>query len=87
MQLGAAVESIERREGTLVVRTRSGENAGELEADMVVHGAGRTPEIGELALNIAGVSFDPEHRYVCLHVTVQVQAAHDTSHHAPQLVA
>jgi glutathione reductase (NADPH) len=64
IQLETAVEGIERRAGPggpLVVRTRSGSMDGETAADMVVHGAGRVPEIGGLALDRAGVAFDPRH--------------------------
>jgi glutathione reductase (NADPH) len=41
------------------VRTRSETEVGAIAADLVVHGAGRVPEIGDLALDVAGVSFDP----------------------------
>jgi glutathione reductase (NADPH) len=71
VRLARAVTGIERRGETLVVRTRwhpSGANRDreqeqeqdeeEIAADMVVHGAGRVPEIGDLALERAGVAFD-----------------------------
>ena len=59
VRLSAAVEGVERQGDQLVVRTRTGEDAGAITADLVVHGAGRVPEIGELALDQAGVAFDP----------------------------
>ncbi len=62
IRLRTAVEGVERQSGSdgqLVVRTRAGAEAGEIEADLVVHGAGRVPEIGDLALDVAGVAFDP----------------------------
>jgi glutathione reductase (NADPH) len=65
VRLSTAVERVERveaRDGAdqpLCVRTRSGADAGDIVADLVVHGVGRVPEIGDLALDMAGVSFDP----------------------------
>lgn len=65
VRLDSAVIGIERRGKTLVVRTRSstsdtaqGPEVEEIVADLVVHGAGRVPELGELALERAGVAFD-----------------------------
>ncbi len=58
VRLDTAVEGIERRDGALVVRARAGTQASELRADLVVHGAGRVPEIGDLRLDQAGVAFD-----------------------------
>ena len=61
VRLGATVEGIERpngSDGSLLVRTRSGTEEGALAADLVVHGAGRMPEIGDLLLDQAGVTFD-----------------------------
>lgn len=49
------VVGVARRAGGLVARTGAGE---ELEADLVVHGAGRVPEIGALDLEAGGVAFD-----------------------------
>ena len=62
VRLGTAVEGVERRDGAggpMIVHTRSGTEEGEIAADLVVHGAGRVPEIGDLALDVAGVAFDP----------------------------
>jgi glutathione reductase (NADPH) len=67
VRLATAVTGIERRGETLVVRTGSHLSSGnrereadegEIAADLVVHGAGRVPEIGDLALERAGVEFD-----------------------------
>jgi glutathione reductase (NADPH) len=74
VRLRTAVEGIERQEGLggqFVVRTRrtaqgaegpEGAEAGavteQIAADLVVHGAGRVPEIGDLALERAGIDFD-----------------------------
>lgn len=62
VRLSTTVEGVERRDGAggpLIVRTRSGTEVGDIAADLVVHGAGRVPEIGGLALDQAGVTFDP----------------------------
>src|SRR5579875_1100271 len=66
VQLNVAVEGLEQRAGSLVVRTRAGGAAGaitggipeDITADLVVHGAGRVPEMSELALDQAGIAFD-----------------------------
>lgn len=58
VRLDTAVEGIERRGESLVVHTRSGTTTGELTTDLVVHGAGRVPDIGALALDQAGVAFN-----------------------------
>src|SRR5215831_14844113 len=51
VRLGSAVEGIERRDDALLVQARSGTDTSELSADLVVHGAGRAPEISDLALD------------------------------------
>ena len=75
VRLGVAVEGLEQRAGALVVRTRSagtaGGTTGELTADMVVHGAGRVPELGDLALDQAGITFDARRG---VRVTAQLQS-------------
>lgn len=65
VRLRVAVEGVERQGDHLVVRTRAGAGGergagetGELAADMVVHGAGRVPEIGALGLDHVGIAFD-----------------------------
>jgi len=62
VRLGTTAEGVEQRDGPggpLLVRTRSRTTVGEISADLVVHAAGRAPEIGALALEVAGVTFDP----------------------------
>ncbi len=58
VELGAEVRAVESRDGGFVVRaaTQSGELL--LEGDMILHAAGRTPELGELDLGRAGIEFD-----------------------------
>jgi len=51
------ITSIERRGGHLAARSGRGE---ELEADLMVHGAGRAPEMGALDLAVGEVAFDSE---------------------------
>jgi glutathione reductase (NADPH) len=59
IRLDTAVDSIEQQAGHLVVRTRTAQGGtAEISAGLVVHGAGRVPEIGDLALEQAGVAFD-----------------------------
>lgn len=50
-----AVQRIERREGTLAVSAEVGGKSETFEADLVVHGAGRVPDIDDMALELAGV--------------------------------
>ena len=57
IQLGSEAEGIEKGSGRLVVRTSSSGQKRTLEADMVVHAAGRVPEIDDLNLNAAGVEW------------------------------
>ncbi|MCH7519346.1 MAG: NAD(P)/FAD-dependent oxidoreductase [Candidatus Dadabacteria bacterium] len=54
IQLDTTVEVIEKNNGQLVVHT-SGNAKQVFEADMVVHGAGRVPEIDDMDLDKAGV--------------------------------
>jgi glutathione reductase (NADPH) len=58
LRLGTRVEAIERRAGGLRVRGRRGEKEVAIEADLVVHGAGRVPAVDHLGLEAAGVEFD-----------------------------
>jgi glutathione reductase (NADPH) len=55
VHLGTEVTAIAKSEGGLVVHARSGEQARRLEADIVVHAAGRVPEVDDLALDAAGI--------------------------------
>jgi glutathione reductase (NADPH) len=55
VHLGTEVTAIDRSEGGLMVRARSGEQDQHVEADIVVHAAGRVPEVDDLALDAAGI--------------------------------
>jgi len=57
IQLGSEAEGIEKGSGHLIVRTSTSGQKRTLEADMVVHAAGRVPEIDDLNLNAAGVEW------------------------------
>jgi glutathione reductase (NADPH) len=58
VQLQTQVEGIEKASGSLAVHASTAGEKRRLEADMVVHGAGRVPEIDDLDLNAAGVEWD-----------------------------
>jgi glutathione reductase (NADPH) len=53
--LETTVTGVERRQNELVVNTTSGAGGRELVADLVVHAAGRVPEIDDLDLDAAGI--------------------------------
>lgn len=53
--LGAAVEAVEKKDKGFAVRVSSGDKKHFLDADLVVHGAGRTPHVDELNLEAGGV--------------------------------
>jgi glutathione reductase (NADPH) len=55
VHLGTEVTAIEKSEGGLVVHARSGGQDQQLEADLVVHAAGRIPEVDDLGLDAAGI--------------------------------
>jgi glutathione reductase (NADPH) len=55
VHLGTEVTAVEKRDGGLVVRARSGEHDQQLEADIIVHAAGRIPEVDDLRLDAAGI--------------------------------
>jgi glutathione reductase (NADPH) len=57
VQLGSEAEAIEKGAGHLIVRTSTSGQKRTLEADMVVHAAGRVPEIDDLNLDAAGVKW------------------------------
>ncbi|MDP1569360.1 MAG: NAD(P)/FAD-dependent oxidoreductase [Vicinamibacterales bacterium] len=59
VQVDAAVEAVERVGEEYVVRVRQHGDVRQVAADLVVHGAGRVPEIADLALDAAGVEWDP----------------------------
>lgn len=58
VQLGMQAETIERTSGRFTVSASSAEHKRAFEAEMVVHGAGRVPEIDDLGLEVAGVEWD-----------------------------
>lgn len=58
VQLNAQVTAIERGVDGVLVRASVDESERSFETDMVVHGAGRVPEIDELELDKAGVEHD-----------------------------
>ncbi len=56
VHLNMAVTAIERQGDHMLVHARSGEQEYTVEADLVVHSAGRVPEIDDLDLDAAGVA-------------------------------
>ena len=57
VQLQTEAKSIEKEAGGFVVRALG--NAAVVHADLVVHGAGRVPEIDDLGLDVADVEWGP----------------------------
>jgi glutathione reductase (NADPH) len=55
VHVGTEVTAVEKHDGGLVVRARSGEQDQQLEADIIVHAAGRIPEVDDLRLDAAGI--------------------------------
>ncbi|MHB8329042.1 MAG: dihydrolipoyl dehydrogenase family protein [Acidimicrobiales bacterium] len=55
VQVGTTVTAVEKRGDEFVVRTRSGDHQAEIVADLVVHAAGRVPEVDDMALETAGI--------------------------------
>jgi glutathione reductase (NADPH) len=55
VRVGTTVVSVEKQGDEFIVRTRRGDEQGEIVCDLVVHAAGRVPEIDDLALDAAGV--------------------------------
>lgn len=59
VRIGATVEAVERRGAGFLVRARSKDGPPlEVEADLVVHAAGRIPDLDDLDLKVAGVERD-----------------------------
>jgi glutathione reductase (NADPH) len=83
------VVGIERRAGTTIVRVRQGAREAELEADLAVHGAGRVPDIDDLALEHAGVEREERrirvNEYLQSVSNPQVYAAGDAAASGPPL--
>ncbi|GAC1392057.1 MAG: NAD(P)/FAD-dependent oxidoreductase [Ktedonobacteraceae bacterium] len=55
VQVKTAVTAIERQENVLLVHAQTQGQVQSLEADLVVHAAGRVPEIDDLDLEMAGI--------------------------------
>ncbi len=55
VQVLTTVTAIEKRGDELIVHVRTGEEMREVAADLVVHAAGRVPEIDDLNLGAAGI--------------------------------
>jgi glutathione reductase (NADPH) len=55
VQLETTVVAVDKRNDEFIVRTQRGDEQGEIVCDLVVHAAGRVPEIDDLALDVAGV--------------------------------
>src|SRR5256714_3416675 len=60
VHVNRAVTAIERQGDHLLVHARVGAQEHTVEADLVVHAAGRTPEIDKLDLEVAGVAYGKE---------------------------
>src|SRR5260370_34065272 len=60
VQVDRAVTAIERQGDHLLVHARTGTQEHTVEADLVVHAAGRVPEIDKLDLDAAGVGYGKE---------------------------
>jgi glutathione reductase (NADPH) len=60
VHLSTPVTAVERKGNHLLVHTRTGEREQTVEADLVVHAAGRVPEIDDLNLEVAGVAREKE---------------------------
>lgn len=56
VRLGASVTAVEQRGDGLAVRASTSEGDVEVAADLVVHAAGRVPELDDLGLETAGVA-------------------------------
>ncbi|GAC1438725.1 MAG: NAD(P)/FAD-dependent oxidoreductase [Terriglobales bacterium] len=58
VELGTEVVGVERGSGQLIIRASASGQQRTFEADIVVHAAGRVPEIDDMNLNAAGVEWD-----------------------------
>ena len=58
VQLGTEVTGVEKSSGQLIVRVSAFGQQHTFEADMVVHAAGRVPEIDDMNLDAAQVAWD-----------------------------
>jgi glutathione reductase (NADPH) len=89
VHLETRVTAIERAETGFVVRTQRDGREERLDTDLVVHGAGRVPEIDDLALDVAGVDHDRRgvkvNQYLQSVSNAQVYAAGDAASSGPPL--
>ncbi len=60
VQVGTEVVGVEKSSGRLIVRTVASGQQCTFETDMVVHAAGRVPEIDDLNLDAAGVKWNKQ---------------------------
>ncbi len=60
VRLNTEVTAIERQGNHLRVHTHAGAQETSVEADLVVHAAGRVPEIDDLDLDVAGIAREQE---------------------------
>lgn len=58
VQVETAVTALEKKGGSLLVHVRKGDQEQTIETDIVVHAAGRIPEIEDLHLETAGIAFE-----------------------------
>ncbi len=58
VRTGTAVEAVERDGGGFTVRARAGNQVVEARADLVVHAAGRAPDLASLNLGAAGIAVE-----------------------------
>jgi glutathione reductase (NADPH) len=60
IRLQTQVTAVEPKADRLLVHARTGEQDQLVEADLVVHAAGRVPEIDDLHLEVAGVAYEKD---------------------------
>ncbi|MCI0428365.1 MAG: NAD(P)/FAD-dependent oxidoreductase [Nitrospiraceae bacterium] len=58
VQVQTEVKQIERGPSGFTIQAWTASQSRELRTDLVVHGAGRVPELGDLALDVAGIQYD-----------------------------
>jgi glutathione reductase (NADPH) len=90
VRTGVEVEAIEQREGGLTVRCRCDGSPASIDADLIVHAAGRRPALGALDLETGQVAVD-DHGRLRLNEWLQsvsnpaVYAAGDAAQRGPPL--
>src|SRR5262249_40933944 len=60
LRLRTSVTAIEKRGTDLIVHARGAEEMTEVAVDLVVHAAGRVPEIDDMGLDVAGIERSAE---------------------------